>query len=662
MASNFDPSTFTRNAYNIREIDLSEPLEQPIDRTRAVSASQSVEPHFSEIDLPLDLKALPRKKLRAFCDELRKDLVESISKSGGHLGSGLGVVELTVALHRVFDTPRDKLIWDVSHQCYPHKMLTGRRQDMSGLRKGGGLSGFTCRSESEYDPFGAAHSSTAISAGLGFAAGRDLAQSDESIVAIVGDGAMSGGMAFEGLNNLGAQGSRMVIVLNDNNMSIAPPSGALSTHLTQLRGKLPSARARRKELDQGRLASFADDTTMFDALGVRYVGPYDGHDIEEMVDVMKLARDYSDGPILVHVLTEKGYGYAPSQAAEDCMHGVSPFDVATGKQKKAAAAAPSYTSVFAKALIDEASRDPKIVAVSAAMPSGTGLDKFGAIYPDRCFDAGIAEQHAVTFCAGLACQGYKPFAAIYSTFLQRGYDQIVHDVAIQRLPVRFAIDRAGFVGADGVTHQGSYDITYLGCLPGFVLMAAADEAELVHMVATAAQIDDRPSAVRYPRGEGTGVELPMHGQPLEIGKGRIVKQGEDAAILTYGSVLGDALDAAVRLDDMGLSTTVADARFAKPIDDLLVARLVREHPILVTLETGSIGGFSALVFDSLVRQGLGHLMGRVVPMYLPDCFIQHDSPKAQAELAGLNSDSIFQRVAEAAVQLESKGRLAAARA
>ncbi|MBU1210364.1 MAG: 1-deoxy-D-xylulose-5-phosphate synthase [Alphaproteobacteria bacterium] len=600
---------------------------------------------LDSVDRPEDLRTLSPKDLREFCDELRKDLVRIVSKTGGHLGAGLGVVELTVALHRVFDTPRDKLIWDVSHQCYPHKMLTGRRALMPGLRKGGGLSGFTCRSESEFDPFGAAHSSTAISAALGFAAARDLSGSGENVIAVVGDGAMSGGMAFEGLNNLGAQGRKLIIVLNDNNMSIAPPSGALATHLAQLRSKLAPAHVRSAALRQGRLESYAGANTLFDAFGVRYVGPFDGHDIDQLVDALTLARDDDGGPILVHVLTEKGHGYAPAENAEDCMHGVSAFDIATGKQKKSAPGAPSYTSVFAKALIDEASRDERIVAVSAAMPTGTGLDKFGAVFPERCFDAGIAEQHTVTFCAGLACEGYKPFAAIYSTFLQRGYDQIVHDVAIQRLPVRFAIDRAGFVGADGVTHQGSYDITYLGCLPGFVLMAPADEAELVHMVATAAAIDDRPSAVRFPRGNGTGAVLPERGGVLEIGKGRIVREGDKAAILSYGSCLADAMEAAARLDEVELAVTVADARFAKPIDDVLVARLVRDHEIVVTLEAGSIGGFSALVFDSLVRQGLAHLMGRIVPMYLPDIFIQHDSPDAQAKLAGLNSASIVARIA-----------------
>lgn len=625
--------------------NMNLPHEAELEGTPDRCSSQ--ESLLDGVSFPDDVKSLAPHQLADFCHELRTDLIRNVAQSGGHLGAGLGVVELTVALHCVFDAPRDKLIWDVSHQCYPHKMITGRRQQMPSLRKGGGLSGFTCRAESEYDPFGAAHSSTAVSAALGFAAARDLTGTHENIVAVVGDGAMSGGMAFEGLNNLGAQRRRVVIVLNDNNMSIAPPSGALATHLSSLREKLPSRWMRRSGLSKGKLESYADEKTIFDNLGVRYVGPYDGHDIDELVAALALARDFDEGPILVHVLTEKGHGYAPAEAAEDCMHGVSSFDVATGKQKKSPARAPSYTSVFANALISEAQRDERVVAVSAAMPSGTGLDKFGAAFPDRCFDAGIAEQHAVTFCAGLACEGLKPFAAIYSTFLQRGYDQVVHDVALQRLPVRFAIDRAGFVGADGVTHQGSYDITYLGCLPGFVLMAAADECELVHMVATATAIDDRPSALRYPRGEGTGCQLPPEGVALEVGKGRILSIGEDAAILSYGSVLGDVKIAAAELEKIGCTTTVADARFAKPIDDELVARLAREHPILVTVETGSIGGFSALVFDSLLRQGLGHLMGKVLPLYLPDAFIEHDTPNMQAARARLDAKSIATRIATA---------------
>ena len=644
MANQFDRNLYVNSNFSLHEpasdgISLSEPTH--VCPAEALLRSEAL---LDTVSCPADLRKMTGDTLVRLCDEVRGDLVRIVSKTGGHLGAGLGVVELTVALHRVFDTPRDKLVWDVSHQCYPHKILTGRRDLMLQLRKGGGPSGFTCRSESEFDPFGAAHSSTAISAALGFAAARDLKGGRESVVAVVGDGAMSGGMAFEGLNNLGAQSRRVVIVLNDNDMSIAPPSGALATHLRELRGSLAGEGTRARDLQRGELRSYSETPTLFDALGVQYVGPYDGHDVTELVRVLELARNNHDGPVLVHVLTEKGHGYAPAEAATDCMHGVSPFDTATGSQNKPAPKAPSYTSVFAKALISEAERDDRIVAVTAAMPSGTGLDKFGKAHPDRCFDAGIAEQHAVTFCAGLACEGLKPFAAIYSTFLQRAFDQVVHDVAIQKLPVRFAIDRAGFVGADGVTHQGSYDISYLGCLPGFVLMAAADEAELVHMVATAAAIDDCPSALRYPRGEGTGVKLPERGTPLEIGKGRVVREGERAAILSYGATLADALEAADQLEAAGVSTTVADARFAKPIDDELVAQLFRNHELVVTLETGAIGGFSAQVFDSLERQRLGHLLARACPIYLPDVFIQHDKPAEQTRIAGLDGCAIADKV------------------
>ncbi len=644
MATQFDRNVFSNNGFNLHEpasdgISLSEPLIERSAEPRGRTAGL-----LDAVSSPADLRAMTEEMLVNLCAEVRDDLIRIVSKTGGHLGAGLGVVELTVALHHVFDTPNDKLVWDVSHQCYPHKILTGRRDSMLQLRKGGGPSGFTCRSESEFDPFGAAHSSTAISAALGFAAARDFKGGRESIVAVVGDGAMSGGMAFEGLNNLGAQSRRVVIVLNDNDMSIAPPSGALASHLRELRGKIASEGERRSDLRQGKLQSYSKEPTLFDTLGVRYVGPYDGHDVRELKRAFELARSNQDGPLLIHVLTEKGHGYAPAEAASDCMHGVSPFDTATGSQKKAAPKASSYTSVFAKALIGEADRDERVVAVTAAMPSGTGLDKFAKVYPDRCFDAGIAEQHAVTFCAGLACDGLKPFAAIYSTFLQRAFDQVVHDVAIQKLPVRFAIDRAGFVGADGVTHQGSYDITYLGCLPGFVLMAAADEAELVDMVATAVAIDDCPSALRYPRGEGVGIKLPEFGTPLEIGKGRVVREGDRAAILCYGATLADAFKAAEELDAIGVSTTVADARFAKPIDDMLVAQMFRNHELVVTLETGAIGGFSAQVFDSLERQRLGHLLARACPMYLPDVFIHHDKPVEQARQAGLDDCAIADKV------------------
>ncbi len=600
-------------------------------------------PLLAAIEGPADLRRLPRGELRALADQVRAEMIDIVSGTGGHLGAGLGVVELTVALHYVFETPDDKLIWDVSHQCYPHKILTGRREALRAVRKGGGPAGFTCRKESAFDPFGAAHSSTAISAALGFAAARDYAGRDNSIVAIVGDGAMSGGMAFEGLNNAGASGRRLVVVLNDNDMSIAPPSGALSTYLRELRAAMPDGAARRAALADGPgLPSFAPTRTLFEDLGFAYCGPFDGHDVDEMVDVLERARAH-DGPILVHALTVKGKGYAPAEASADCYHGVATFDVATGEQKKAAPKAPSYTGVFAQSLIREADEDPRIVAITAAMPSGTGLDKFAAAHPGRCYDAGIAEQHAVTFCAGLAAEGYRPFAAIYSTFLQRAYDQIVHDVAIQRLPVRFAIDRAGMVGADGVTHQGAYDVAYLGCLPGFVLMAPADEAELVHMIATAARIDDRPSAVRFPRGEGTGVPLPERGRPLEIGRGRVLREGTDLAILSYGTRLADALVAARLLAEDGLSVTVADARFAKPIDDDLVRRLALEHPLLMVLEEGAIGGFSTQVVDSLVRQGLGDKAARLMPCHLPDRFIEHDAPVNQVAKAGLDGESLAER-------------------
>ncbi len=653
MANPFEQRALSRDGFATEELASSfweaDADGERCNDTRSADESVSAAGDPNKVlaaDWPDELRRIPRSALPGFCDRLRTDLVSCVAKTGGHLGSGLGVVELTTALHYVFHTPQDKIIWDVSHQCYPHKLLTGRRPGMDRLRKGGGLSGFTCRSESEYDPFGAAHSSTAISAALGFAAGRDLAGSGEAVIAVVGDGAMSGGMAFEGLNNLGAQKRRVIIILNDNDMSIAPPSGALAEHLRELRGMMPAADKRRRAMADGELPSFAAERTMFEAFGIRYAGPFDGHDVDELVALFSSARDYVDGPLLLHILTEKGHGYAPAEAAADCMHGVSAFETSTGKQAKSPPKAPSYTSVFAKALIAEADRDEKIVAVTAAMPSGTGLDKFGKEHPQRTFDAGIAEQHAVTFAAGLACEGFKPFAAIYSTFLQRGFDQVVHDVAIQRLPVRFAIDRAGFVGADGVTHQGSYDIAYLGCLPGFVLMAAADERELFDMVATAAAIDDRPSAFRYPRGEGTGVDLPDRGEPLEVGRGRVVREGGDVAILSYGAVLGEAMAAANALASAGIETTVADARFAKPIDDRLVAQLFRNHALVLTVETGSIGGFSAQVLDSLQRQQIPGLAGRLIPLYMPDRFIEHDSPEAQLVSAGLGAQAIVARISE----------------
>jgi 1-deoxy-D-xylulose-5-phosphate synthase len=607
---------------------------------------------LDNIDEPSDLRRLPRQALTQLSQELRAELIEAVSKTGGHFGAGLGVVELTVALHWVLDTPADKLIWDVSHQSYPHKILTGRRRQLRQIRQGGGISGFTSRRESDYDPFGAAHSSTAISAGLGFAAARDLGGENFHVVSVVGDAAMSGGLAYEGLNNAGGQRRRLVIVLNDNDMSIAGSVGALAECLRRWRSRMPDKAARRAALERGGLPSFVGEATLFDDLGITYAGPFDGHDVDEMVEVLSRACAAKAGPVILHVLTDKGHGYAPAMASSERLHSVNRFVPDTGEQIKAVARAPSYTGVFAKSLIAEAKRDPRVVAITAAMPSGTGLDVFGKAFPDRCFDAAIAEQHAVTFCAGLACQGFKPFATIYSTFLQRAYDQIVHDVAIQRLPVRFAIDRAGLVGADGVTHQGSYDIAYLGCLPGFVLMAAADEADLARMVATAVEIDDRPSALRYPRGEGLGVPMPLEREVLEIGRGRIMREGGDVAILSYGSRLADALAAADSLAHLGITATVADARFAKPIDDQLVARLMREHPLLVTIEEGAIGGFATQVVDSLTRQRLDASMVRLLPMHLPDLFIDHDSQIHQAARAGLDADAIRDRILSRLRQLD----------
>ena len=588
------------------------------------------------------LRALDVGALPAVADALREDVIDIVSETGGHLGAGLGVVELTLALHYVFETPEDKLIWDVSHQCYPHKVLTGRRAAMRKVRKEGGPAGFTNRAESRFDPFGAAHSSTAISAALGFAKARDLSDGRNNVIAIVGDGAMSGGMAYEGLNNAGAFNTRLIVILNDNNMSIAPPAGSLQYFLTALREKMPNAETRTAALNASRLGlpSFAGSPTLFDDLGFTYAGPFDGHDMKELVTVLDRAKAGPPQPLLIHVVTEKGKGYEPAMASGCKYHGVSKFDRETGVQSKAKAAAPSYTGVFAKALIDAAERDEKVVAVTAAMPSGTGLDKFGAAFPDRCFDAGIAEQHAVTFCGGLACEGYKPFAAIYSTFLQRGFDQIVHDIGIQRLPVRFMMDRAGMVGADGVTHQGSYDIAYLGCLPGFTLMAPSDEAELALMVETARTIDDGPCAVRYPRGEAVGVAIPETPEALPIGRGRILREGTDAAILSYGTRLFDALAAAEMLAAEGIEVTVADARFAKPIDDTLVRDLVSNHALTLTLEEGSIGGFAAQFMDSLARQALSVDTRALAFLHLPDRFIEHADQKVQVAQAGLDARSI----------------------
>ncbi len=623
-------------------------------------------PLLDTIKVPADMRGLSLEQLRQLADEVRQDLIEVVSYTGGHLGAGLGVVELTVALHHVFNTPADKLIWDVGHQAYPHKILTGRRDRMRTLRQGGGLSGFTNRSESEYDPFGAGHSSTSISAGLGMAVGRDLKGAKNHVVAIIGDGAMSAGMAYEALNNAGSMNSRLVVILNDNDMSIAPPVGAMSAYLSRLLSSKsyrsvrhmvkdlasmfpgPLERAARKAEEFARGVVSSAGGTLFEELGFYYVGPVDGHNLEHLLPVLKNVRDVPDNaPILVHVVTQKGRGYAPAEAAADKYHGVTKFDVVTGAQTKPKANAPSYTSVFARSLIAEAKHDDKIVAITAAMPAGTGLDKFEELYPGRTFDVGIAEQHAVTFAAGLACEGFKPFCAIYSTFLQRGYDQVVHDAVLQGLPVRFAIDRAGLVGADGSTHAGSFDIAYLACLPNIVLMSPSDEAELMHMVATAASINDRPSAFRYPRGEGVGVELPERGEVLPIGKGRILREGSTVALLSLGTRLGECLKAADDLAARGLSTTVADARFAKPLDEELIRQLALNHAVLITVEEGSVGGFSSLVLHYLAHAGLLETGIKVRPMVLPDRFLDHDSPQHQYEQAGLNANHIVAQVLSA---------------
>jgi 1-deoxy-D-xylulose-5-phosphate synthase len=625
-------------------------------------SAQSKTPLLDTVKVPADVRALDKRDLRQLADELRAETIDAVSITGGHLGAGLGVVELTVAIHHVFNTPDDRLIWDVGHQCYPHKILTGRRDRIRTLRQEGGLSGFTKRAESEYDPFGAAHSSTSISAGLGMAVARDLKGDDNNVIAVIGDGAMSAGMAYEALNNAGALKNKLIVILNDNDMSIAPPVGAMSAYFSRLwsGGAYQNIRhftkqitgALSKELQKtvGRAEEYvrgmaAPQGTLFEEMGFHYVGPINGHNFDHLVPVLKNVRDADMGPILVHVITQKGKGYAPAEASADKYHGVSKFNVATGEQQKGTSNAPSYTKVFAKALIDEADRDDKVVGITAAMPDGTGLNLFAEKFPDRFFDVGIAEQHAVTFAAGLATEGMKPFAAIYSTFLQRAYDQVVHDVAIQKLPVRFAIDRAGLVGADGPTHAGAFDITYLSTLPGFVVMAAADEAELVHMVATARAIDDAPSAFRYPRGEGRGVELPLHGEPLEVGKGRLIREGGHAAILSFGGRLGEVEQAADELASRyGLQITVADARFAKPLDHDLIRQLATHHEALITVEEGSIGGFGSHVLEFMAADGL--LDGRVkmASMHLPDVFIDQASPHAMYAAAHLNASDIVARV------------------
>ena len=618
---------------------------------------KSKTPLLDKVSLPADTRALTPEQLKQLADELRQATVDVVSVTGGHLGAGLGVVELTVAIHHIFDTPHDRLIWDVGHQAYPHKILTGRRDRIHTLRQGSGLSGFTRRAESPYDPFGAAHSSTSISAGLGMAVARDLSEGDNKVICVIGDGAMSAGMAYEAMNNAGSMNSRLIVILNDNDMSIAPPVGAMSSYLSRLISshsycslrKVARVMAhkfpRRLEQMARRAEEYARGIvtggTLFEELGFFYVGPIDGHNLDHLLPVLRNVRDRKeDGPVLVHVVTQKGHGYTPAETSDDKYHGVSRFDVVTGAQVKSVAKAPSYTKVFAESLLQQARKDDKIVAITAAMPSGTGLDLFAQEFPGRCFDVGIAEQHGVTFAAGLACEGYKPFATIYSTFLQRAYDQVVHDVAVQSLPVRFALDRAGLVGADGPTHAGAFDIAYLGCLPGFVLMAAADEAELVHMVATQVEIGDRPSALRYPRGEGSGMAMPKRGQALPIGRGRILREGTAVAILSYGGRLQECLRAGDDLATRGLSATIADARFAKPLDTDLILRLAREHEVLITVEEGAIGGFAAHVMNCLALAGQFDHGLKFRPMMLPDIFIDHDKPDNQYGRAGLMAADI----------------------
>jgi 1-deoxy-D-xylulose-5-phosphate synthase len=639
-------------------------------------SDSSKTPLLDTVRIPADMRDFSADQLKQLADELRAETIDAVSITGGHLGAGLGVVELTVALHHVFEAPADRLIWDVSHQCYPHKILTDRRDRIRTLRQGGGLSGFTRRVESEYDPFGAAHSSTSISAGLGMAVARDLAEKDNNVVCVIGDGSMSAGMAYEAMNNAGSMDTQLVVVLNDNDMSIAPAVGAMSAYLSRLISsksyrslrqiakdmahKFPKSFEEAARRAEEHARGFVTGGTLFEELGFYYIGPIDGHNIDHLLPVLKNVRDSKlNVPVLVHVVTQKGKGFESDKGEDEKYHAVAKFDVVTGAQVKAKSNAPSYTKVFAQSLVKEAERDEKIVAITAAMPSGTGLDIFGEAFPDRCFDVAIAEQHGVTFAAGLASEGFKPFTAIYSTFLQRGYDQVVHDVAIQSLPVRFAIDRAGLVGADGSTHHGAFDVAYLGCLPGFVLMAAADEAELVNMVATAAQIDDRPSAFRYPRGEGVGVDMPAIGVPLEIGKGRIMREGNTVALLSYGGRLQECLRAAEDLAAHGLSTTVADARFAKPLDTDLIRRLAREHEVLITIEEGSIGGFASQVMTDLANEGLldGGLKFR--PMTLPDIFIDHEKPEIQYEMAGLTASHI---VAKALCALGRDSEVSGARA
>ena len=621
-------------------------------------------PLLDKISSPSDLKGLSVAELKQVADELRHETIDAVSTTGGHLGSALGVVELTVALHSVFDTPDDKLVWDVGHQCYPHKIITGRRDRIRTLRQVQGLSGFTKRTESEYDPFGAAHAGTSISAGSGFAIARDLKDEDRNVVCVIGDGSLTAGMAMEAMNHIGGLNKRLIVILNDNDMSISPPVGALSHYLS----KTVSSKGYRNLRKAGKMVAksvglekpakkaehaardFALGGGLFDAMGFYYVGPIDGHDMDMLTTVLANVRDMRNGPVLIHVATEKGKGFAPAENSADKYHGVSKFNVITGEQAKSKPNAPSYTSIFAKELIRLAEEDDRIVGITAAMPSGTGLDKFGERFPKRTFDVGIAEQHAVTMAAAMAADGMKPFCAIYSTFLQRGYDSVVHDVAIQKLPVRFAIDRAGLVGADGPTHAGSFDIGYLGALPDFVLMAAADEADLQRMVATSHQIDDRPSAFRFPRGEGVGIDLWDAAEPLEIGRGRIMREGTTVAILSLGGRLKEALLAADMLSAQGLSTTVADARFAKPLDEALIRHLANEHEVLITVEEGAMGGFGAFVLQHLASTGRLDKGLAIRTMHLPDTFIDHDKPEAMYEQAGLSARNI------AATAIQALGR------
>ncbi len=629
-------------------------------------------PMLDRVKLPADSRELTLDELKQLADDLRRETIDSVSCTGGHLGAGLGVVELTVALHHVFNTPHDKLIWDVGHQAYPHKILTGRRDRIRTIRQGGGLSGFCKRDESAYDAFGAGHSSTSISAGLGMAVARDMKGDDFEVIAVIGDGAMSAGMAYEAMNNAGALGTRLIVILNDNDMSIAPPTGAMSAYLSRLissqsyrsirhvaktvANKFPAPLMRAARNAEKYMRGMTMGGTMFEELGFYYVGPVDGHNLDQLLPVLKNVRDEkSSGPVLIHVVTKKGYGYGPAEDSDDKYHGVAKFDVKTGAQVKAKAAAPSYTNVFANALIAEAGADDKIVAITAAMPGGTGLDKFGAAFPERMFDVGIAEQHAVTFAAGLACEGYKPFCAIYSTFLQRAYDQLVHDVAIQNLPVRFAIDRAGLVGADGATHAGSFDIAYLTALPNMTVMAAGDESELVHMVATAAAHNSGPIALRYPRGEGMGVALPAKGVPLPIGKGRLMREGSDVALLNFGARLSECLKAADELSKHGIKATVADARFAKPLDMELIRNLISNHALVLTIEEGASGGFGAHVLSAAANEGLlDGAHGKLRVLTLPDVYQHHDTQDKQYAEAGLDAAHMV----EQAIALLAKAKKA----